>query len=171
MDASSTGAPLLAAATQGLAPAHVPKRYFAKGNYFSLSRRTRFRHLVYPVPETAGLGVHLTLDLQGQARFGPDVEWVTDLHYPVDPARGDAFYAEVRKYWPGLPDGALQADYAGIRPKISGPGEPAADFRIDGPAVHGVAGLVNLFGIESPGLTSSMAIAGEVATLLAQSAR
>jgi L-2-hydroxyglutarate oxidase LhgO len=156
----------VAASIAGFPAAHVPPTFYAKGNYFSLSRRTRFRHLVYPVPETAGLGVHLTLDLQGQARFGPDVEWVTDLHYPVDPARGDAFYAEVRKYWPGLPDGALQADYAGIRPKISGPGEPAADFRIDGPAVHGVAGLVNLFGIESPGLTSCLAIADEVVRAL-----
>jgi L-2-hydroxyglutarate oxidase LhgO len=119
------------------------------------------------VPEAAGLGVHLTLDLGGQARFGPDVQW-TDRPdaLVVDPARGDAFYAEVRKYWPALPDGALQAGYAGIRPKISGPGEPARDFMIQGPAEHGVPGLVNLFGIESPGLTSSLAIGAMVAGLL-----
>jgi L-2-hydroxyglutarate oxidase LhgO len=158
----------LAATIEGLAPGHVPPTFYAKGNYFSLGGRSRFSHLVYPVPEAAGLGVHLTIDLDGQARFGPDVEWVQQIHYPVDPARGDAFYAEVRKYWPGLADGALHPDYAGIRPKLGGPGEPAHDFRIDGPAVHGVPGLVNLFGIESPGLTASLAIAEHVAGLLGQ---
>jgi L-2-hydroxyglutarate oxidase LhgO len=125
--------------------------------------------LIYPVPETAGLGLHLTLDLGGQAKFGPDVQWVKskdDLQ--VDPARGDAFYAEVRKYWPALPNGALQAGYAGIRPKISGPQEAAADFVIQGPRTHGVLGLVNLLGIESPGLTSSLAIALWVNTALTQ---
>ncbi len=152
----------VAASLAGFAPHQVPPTWYAKGNYFSLGRRTRFRHLIYPVPEQAGLGVHLTLDLAGQVRFGPDVEWIDRIDYPVDPRRGDAFYAEVRKYWPALPDGSLQPDYAGIRPKLSGPGEPASDFRIDGPEVHGVQGLVHLFGIESPGLTASLAIADEV---------
>jgi L-2-hydroxyglutarate oxidase LhgO len=123
--------------------------------------------LIYPVPEVAGLGVHLTLDLGGQARFGPDVQWVDSPDdTQVQPERGDAFYAEVRKYWPDLPDGALQPAYAGIRPKISGPGEPARDFYIQGPKDHGIPGLVNLFGIESPGLTSCMAIGEMVAELL-----
>ena len=149
----------LASRFTGLDPQHVPRAYFAKGNYFTLSGRSPFKHLVYPVPEAAGLGVHLTLDQAGQARFGPDVQWVdTPDSTQVDAARGDAFYAEVRKYWPDLPDGSLVPGYAGIRPKTSGPGEPASDFCIQGPADHGVAGLVNLFGIESPGLTSALAI-------------
>jgi L-2-hydroxyglutarate oxidase LhgO len=141
--------------------------YYAKGNYFVLSGRAPFTRLIYPVPVKAGLGVHLTLDLAGQARFGPDVEWVEELDYTVDPARGDEFYGAVRKYWPDLPDGALQPGYSGIRPKIQAPGEPAKDFTILGPADHGVNGLVNLFGIESPGLTASLAIAKEVAAKLA----
>jgi hypothetical protein len=127
-----------------------------------LAGRAPFSRLVYPLPEPGGLGVHLTLDLGGQARFGPDVEWIGAIDYTVDPRRGDAFYAEVRKYWPGLPDGALQPAYAGIRPKLSGPGEPAADFLVQSPAAHGVAGLVNLFGIESPGLTACLALAEHV---------
>lgn len=135
----------------------------AKGNYFRLSGRAPFSHLIYPVPEPGGLGIHLTLDLGGQARFGPDVEWVETEDYRVNPARRDAFEASIRQYWPGLPPGALEPDYAGIRPKLGGPGDPAEDFRIDGPAVHGAAGLVVLAGIESPGLTSALAIAGEVA--------
>jgi L-2-hydroxyglutarate oxidase LhgO len=162
-------APDLAQRMTGLAAQHQPTAYYAKGNYFTLSGRSPFQHLIYPVPEAAGLGVHLTLDLGGQAKFGPDVQWVEskdDLQ--VDPTRGDAFYAEVRKYWPALPDGALQAGYAGIRPKISGPQEAAADFVIQGPHTHGVAGLVNLLGIESPGLTSSLAIAQWVNTALTQ---
>jgi len=145
---------------EGLAAEHVPPSYFAKGNYFTLAGRAPFTRLIYPAPEAAGLGVHLTLDLGGQAKFGPD-----DL--VVDPARGNAFYAEVRKYWPGLPDGALQPGYAGMRPKIQSPHEAARDFVIQGPAEHGVRGLVNLFGIESPGLTSSLAIGERVAALLA----
>ena len=162
----------LAGRTTGLPAQHIPRAWFAKGNYFTLaSGRSPFGRLVYPAPEPdrhlAGLGVHLTIDLGGQTKFGPDVQWTDspdDL--VVDPARGEAFYAEIRKYWPGLPDGALQPGYAGIRPKINGPSDAAADFRIDGPSVHGVPGLVNLFGIESPGLTSSLAIAEHVATLL-----
>ncbi len=145
----------------------IPKAYFAKGNYFSLSGRSPFSRLIYPVPEAAGLGVHLTLDMAGQAKFGPDVEWVdSPEHLSVDARRGDAFYAEVRKYWPGLKDGALIPAYAGIRPKINSPQEAAADFCIMGPQQHGTPGLVHLLGIESPGLTSSLAIAAEVAQLL-----
>ncbi|GAA4356122.1 NAD(P)/FAD-dependent oxidoreductase [Variovorax defluvii] len=167
VNAAGLGAPALARRFEGLPPSVVPRDYFAKGSYFTLTGRAPFTHLIYPVPEPAGLGVHLTLDLGGQAKFGPDVQWVDSPEdLVVDPARGEGFYAEVRKYWPALPDGALAPGYAGIRPKISGPGEPAADFRIEGPEAHGVAGLVNLFGIESPGLTSSMAIARHVASLL-----
>jgi L-2-hydroxyglutarate oxidase LhgO len=145
----------------------LPLAYFAKGNYFTLAGKAPFSRLIYPVPEKAGLGVHLTLDLGGQAKFGPDVQWVEDpADLQVDPRRGDAFYAEVRKYWPDLADGALQAGYAGMRPKINAPHEAAADFMIQGPADHGVPGLVNLLGIESPGLTSSLAIAAHVCGLL-----
>ena len=143
----------------------------AKGHYFSLAARAPFTHLIYPAPVDAWLGVHVTLDLGGQARFGPDLEWLYSvspehIDYAVDPARALPFEAAIRRYWPGLPDGALQPAYSGVRPKIHAPGEPAPDFRIDGPAQHGVAGLVNLFGIESPGLTASMAIAEHVAGLL-----
>jgi len=149
----------VAASLAGLDAHHVPRLGFARGNYFSLAGRAPFTHLVYPLPEPGGLGVHLTLDLGGQARFGPDVEWVDAIDYTVDPRRADAFYAEVRKYWPALPDGALQPAYAGIRPKLAGPGAAAADFLLQAPATHGVPGLVNLFGIESPGLTACLAIA------------
>ena len=169
INAAGLIAPALAHQFSGLAPQLIPTAYYAKGNYFTLSTAAPFRHLIYPVPESAGLGVHLTLDLGGQAKFGPDVQWVdTPDDFQVDASRADAFYAAVRTYWPGLPDGALQSGYAGIRPKISGPNAPAADFLIQGPATHGVAGLVNLFGIESPGLTSSMAIADWVTKLLSQ---
>ncbi len=163
VNAAGLSAPALASRFAGLAPEHVPTAYYAKGNYFTLSGRAPFSHLIYPAPEAAGLGVHLTLDMGGQAKFGPDVQWVDDpADLQVDPRRGDGFYAEVRKYWPGLPDGALQPGYAGMRPKIQAPHEAAKDFVIQGPAVHGVPGLVNLFGIESPGLTSSLAIAERV---------
>ena len=168
VNAAGLQAPALAARTQGLHARHVPTAFFAKGNYFTLAGRAPFARLIYPVPEPGGLGVHLTLDLGGQAKFGPDVQWVDSADdYLVDAARGDAFYAEVRRYWPALPDGALQAGYAGIRPKISGPGQPAADFVIQGEREHGVAGLVNLFGIESPGLTSCLALADRVSATLA----
>ncbi len=167
VNAAGVQAPTLARRFVGLDARHIPGEYYAKGNYFTLAGRSPFARLIYPVPEAAGLGVHLTLDLGGQAKFGPDVQWVVSRDdLVVDPARGDGFYAEVRKYWPALPDGALQAGYAGIRPKISGPGEPARDFLIQGPAAHGVPGLVNLFGIESPGLTSSLAIGALVVDLL-----
>jgi len=159
-------APRLAGAMEGFPAKHVPRAHLAKGSYFTLTGRPPFRHLIYPVPEPGGLGVHLTLDQGGRARFGPDVEWVEGIDYSVDPRRGERFYEAIRAYWPGLADGGLSPAYAGIRPKISGPGEPAADFRIDGPAVHGVPGVVNLFGIESPGLTSSLAIAEHVAALV-----
>jgi L-2-hydroxyglutarate oxidase LhgO len=146
----------------------LPQAHYAKGNYFTLAGQAPFSRLIYPVPEAAGLGVHLTLDLGGQAKFGPDVQWLSDpTDLQVDPNRGDAFYAEVRKYLPGLADGALLPGYAGIRPKINAPSEAAADFLIQGPAEHGVPGLVNLLGIESPGLTSSLAIAAEVGRRLA----
>ncbi|ASP33698.1 NAD(P)/FAD-dependent oxidoreductase [Labrenzia sp. VG12] len=140
----------------------APKAFLAKGNYFKLQGKSPFSRLIYPVPEPGGLGVHLTLDLQHQARFGPDVEWVTERDYAVDPSRGDTFYAAIRSYWPDLQDEALIPDYSGIRPKIAAPGEPAADFRIDGPEAHGLEGLVALYGMESPGLTASLSIANEV---------
>lgn len=154
---------------EGFPRQHLPTAYLARGNYFQLRGRTPFSRLVYPLPEPGGLGVHMTLDLGGQARFGPDVEWIDRIDYWVDPARADVFYAEIRKYWPALCDGALAPAYAGIRPKISGPNDSAADFLIQGPAEHGVPGLVNLFGIESPGLTSCLAIAKEVARIVRQS--
>jgi L-2-hydroxyglutarate oxidase LhgO len=159
-------APSLARGIEGFPAAHAPRELYAKGNYYTLSRRSPFTHLVYPVPEPGGLGVHVTLDLGGRARFGPDVEWVEAIDYRVDPARAQAFYAAIRRYWPGLPDAALEPGYAGIRPKIAGRGEPAADFVVQGPRVHGVPGLVNLFGIESPGLTASLALADDVAAQL-----
>ncbi|HLX81068.1 MAG TPA: NAD(P)/FAD-dependent oxidoreductase [Burkholderiales bacterium] len=159
-------APSIARLMEGF-PAHkIPPEYYAKGNYYSLSSRPPFSRLIYPVPEPGGLGVHVTLDLAGQARFGPDVEWVEKIDYEVDPRRAERFYAAIRRYWPALPDGALAPGYAGIRPKISGPKEPAADFLIQGPAEHGIAGLVNLFGIESPGLTASLALADDVEAIL-----
>ena len=168
VNAAGLQAPALAGRFNGLHARHVPGAYWAKGSYFTLATPAPFSHLIYPVPEAAGLGVHLTLDLGGQAKFGPDVQWVRspdDL--AVDAQRGDAFYAEVRKYWPGLSDGALIPGYAGIRPKIHAPDAPACDFLIQGPQTHGVPGLVNLFGIESPGLTSALAIGDHVLGLLA----
>jgi L-2-hydroxyglutarate oxidase LhgO len=164
-------APQLAARIEGLVPRHVPAPHFLKGSYFSLAGRAPFSRLVYPMHQGAWLGVHLTLDLGGQARFGPDAEWLPDgtdaaaIDYRVDPRRAEAFYGAIRRYWPALPDGALQPAYAGVRPKIHGPGEPAPDFMIEGPAAHGVPGLVNLFGIESPGLTASLAIGEHVAAM------
>ena len=140
----------LARRIDGVPAASIPASYLCKGSYFTLSGRAPFSRLIYPVPQHAGLGVHLTLDLGGQAKFGPDTEWVDSEDYTLDPARADVFYEAVRSYWPALPDHALAPGYTGIRPKISGPREPAADFMIAGPADHGVPGLVNLFGIESP---------------------
>ena len=159
-------APSVAGLIEGFPRERIPPEYYAKGNYYSLTGRPPFSRLVYPVPEPGGLGVHVTLDLAGQARFGPDVEWIERPDYTVDPRRAERFYAAIRRYWPALADGALAPGYAGIRPKISGPNEPAADFVIQGPAEHGVPGLVNLFGIESPGLTASLALADDVAARL-----
>lgn len=162
-------APDFARRIEGVPPETIPRAHLCKGNYYSLSGRAPFRRLIYPVPEKAGLGVHLTLDLGGQARFGPDVEWVDREEYDVDIRRADGFYAAIRRYWPGLPDGALTPGYSGIRPKISGPDEPAADFVVSGPEAHGIGGLVNLFGIESPGLTASLAIGAHVAAVVNRS--
>jgi L-2-hydroxyglutarate oxidase LhgO len=159
VNAAGLHAPALARAIAGVPPDSIPPAYFCRGVYFTLSGRTPFRHLIYPVPMPGGLGVHITLDLAGQARFGPDVEWIDGVDYSVDPRRGDAFYAAVRRYWPGLRDGALQPGYAGIRPKISGPDEAATDFVVQGPEGHGIPGLVNFYGIESPGLTASLPLA------------
>ena len=159
-------APSVARRIGGMPQDLVPGQYYAKGNYYSLAGRAPFSRLVYPVPEPGGLGVHVTLDLAGCARFGPDVEWVERVEYSVDPRRAQAFYAAIRRYWPALPDGALAPAYCGIRPKIAGPGAPAADFVIQGPREHGVPGLVNLFAIESPGLTASLALADHVAACL-----
>jgi len=143
---------------------HVPPLFLARGNYFSLSGRSPFSRLIYPMPNQAGLGVHLTLDLGGQAKFGPDVEWITHINYDVDPQRAARFYEAIRSYWPALPDHALQPAYAGIRPKLVGPGQAAADFLIQGEEEHGIKGLCHLFGIESPGLTASLALAEYVST-------
>ena len=159
-------APALARRFEGLNPELVPTPYFCKGNYFTLSGARPFRRLIYPVPEEAGLGVHVTIDLGGQVRFGPDVEWVDALDYDVDPTRAEVFYDAVRQYYPGLKDGAIEPGYAGIRPKIAPKGTQAADFVIQGPAAHGVPGLVNLFAIESPGLTACLALAEEVENAL-----
>jgi len=166
VNAAGLSAPKLARQIHGLDQAHVPQAYFCKGSYFTLQGRAPFSRLIYPVPQAAGLGVHLTLDLGGQAKFGPDTEWIDTENYDIDPSRGDSFYAAVRRYWPDLKDGALQPGYTGIRPKISGPDEPSADFVLSGPMAHGVPGLMNLFGIESPGITSSLAIAQVVKSQL-----
>jgi L-2-hydroxyglutarate oxidase LhgO len=158
-NAAGLDAPDLACRIEGLAARHVPQVFFAKGTYFTLSGRAPFRRLIYPIPIPGGVGIHLTLDLGHQARFGPDVEWVETIDYGVDPHKAAAFYAAIRRYWPDLADGALQPGYAGIRPKIAGKNAPAQDFLVQGPQDHGLPGLVNLFGIESPGLTASLAIA------------
>lgn len=162
VNAAGHGGPKIAAMIPELAVDFAPRQHFAKGNYFSLTGRAPFSRLIYPAPVSGGLGVHLTIDLSGAARFGPDVEWVEGEDYAVTAARGDAFYAAIRRYWPDLNDGALQPDYAGVRPKLAAKGEPDADFWIKGPEAHGVAGYVGLAGIESPGLTASLAIAEEV---------
>jgi L-2-hydroxyglutarate oxidase LhgO len=165
VNAAGLNAPAIARSIDGMPIELIPPAYFAKGNYFSCTARAPFSHLIYPVPEPGGLGVHLTLDMAGQARFGPDVEWVEQIDYAVDPARAERFYPAIRRYWPALPDGALTPSYSGIRPKIVPPAVAAQDFLIQGPRDHGVAGLINLFGIESPGLTSSLAIADYVGEL------
>jgi L-2-hydroxyglutarate oxidase LhgO len=156
----------VARSIEGIPPHTIPKAWYAKAHYYTLSGKAPFRHLVYPVAHAAFLGVHVTLDLGGQVRFGPDLDWIEGVDYRFDESREPLFYQAIRRYYPDLKDGQLQPGYTGIRPKISGPDEPAADFRIDGPADHGIAGLVNLYGIESPGLTASLAIARHVRSLL-----
>lgn len=163
VNAAGLGAQGVASALHGVPAETIPRQYYAKGNYFALTGRPPFSRLIYPVPEPGGLGIHVTLDLGGQARFGPDVEWVDAPEYSVDANRADRFAAAIRTYWPELPDGALRPNYAGVRPKLVGPGEPAADFIVQDKSVHGVAGLINLYGIESPGLTAALALADEVA--------
>jgi L-2-hydroxyglutarate oxidase LhgO len=166
VNSAGLGAQALARRTDNYPAARVPRLVLAKGNYFGYSARPVFSRLIYPTPVDGGLGTHVTLDLAGRMRFGPDVEWITEENYAVDPGRAQSFYARIRTYWPGLPDGTLAPDYAGIRPKLTGPGEPAADFMIEGPAQHGLPRLVQLFGIESPGLTSSLSLAEDVASYL-----
>lgn len=168
VNAAGLGAQALAATTEGYPAERIPPLVYAKGNYFGCLGKPAFSRLIYPAPVEGGLGTHLTIDLAGRMRFGPDVEWIDGLDFRVDPGRADSFYASIRRYWPGLPDGALVPDYAGIRPKLTGPGETAADFVIDGPAEHGMPGLVQLFGIESPGLTSALSVAEDVAARLAR---
>ncbi|WP_024518997.1 NAD(P)/FAD-dependent oxidoreductase [Bradyrhizobium sp. Tv2a-2] len=165
INSAGLSAPEVARRIAGMPQELIPRAYLAKGNYFSCSAKAPFSRLIYPVPEPGGLGVHLTLDMAGQARFGPDVEWVDHIDYAVDPARAERFYPAIRKYWPTLPDGALMPSYSGMRPKIVPPQIATQDFVIQGPREHGIGGLVNLFGIESPGLTSSLAIAAHVGEL------
>jgi L-2-hydroxyglutarate oxidase LhgO len=167
INSAGHGAQALARATESFPPDRIPRLVLAKGNYFGFSGRPAFSRLIYPAPVEGGLGVHVTLDLAGRMRFGPDVEWIDTMSFEVDPRRADAFYASIRTYWPALPDQSLVPDYSGIRPKLTGPGEPAADFLIDTPVDHGLPGLVHLFGIESPGLTSAMSLAEEVIASLA----
>jgi L-2-hydroxyglutarate oxidase LhgO len=162
VNSAGLGAQALAGATEGYPLARVPRLVLAKGNYYQYAGRSVFSRLIYPAPVEGGLGTHVTLDLAGRMRFGPDVEWIDAINYDVDPRRADSFYASIRTYFPGLRDGALMPDYCGIRPKLTGRGEPAADFMIDGPAEHSLSGLVHLFGIESPGLTSALSIADDV---------
>src|SRR5215510_11525503 len=168
INCAGLGAQRLARATEGYPSERVPRLVLAKGNYFAFSGRPVFSRLIYPVPVPGGLGVHVTLDLAGRMRFGPDVEWIEHEDYDVDPSRALAFYRRIRDYWPTLPDNSLAPDYCGIRPKLTGPGEAAADFMIEGPAQHGLARIVHLFGIESPGLTCALSIAEEVAGYLSR---
>ena len=174
INCAGLSAPALAQKIEGLSKDQIPKAYFAKGNYFSLSGKSPFSHLIYPIPEPGGLGVHLTLDMGGQAKFGPDVEWLEieeegQINYTVDAKRGEGFYAAVRQYWPGLKDGSLQADYSGVRAKIVAPNALAGDFYFDGPHQHQLQGLFNLYGFESPGLTSCLGIAQYLEGLVKES--
>lgn len=174
INCAGLSAPAIAQRIEGLSATQVPKAYFAKGNYFSLSGKSPFTHLIYPIPEPGGLGVHLTLDMGCQAKFGPDVEWLdieseNQIDYTVNPKRSEGFYEAVRRYWPGLKDGALQPDYSGVRAKIVPPNTPAGDFCFNGPKDHGLQGLFNLYGFESPGLTSSLAIARHLEGLIKSS--
>jgi L-2-hydroxyglutarate oxidase LhgO len=158
VNAAGLGAVDLLNRIEGYPKDRIPTMYLGRGNYFTVTERSPFKHLIYPVPHAAGLGIHATLDLGKRVRFGPDVEWIDRIDYSVNASRAPLFYEAIRRYWPRLADGALTPDYTGIRPKLHGPGQPQPDFRIESAADHGLAGLVNLLGIESPGLTSSMAI-------------
>ena len=166
INAAGLGAQKIVSAIDGFPLDKVPPLHYAKGNYFTLNGKAPFEHLIYPLPGKASLGTHYTRDLGGQGRFGPDVQWIGEIDYNVDPGRAESFYAAIRRYWPGLTDNALNPAYSGIRPKVQAPGEATADFIIQDAGVHGVSGLINLFGIESPGLTSSLAMADEVASRL-----
>lgn len=166
VNAAGLGAQALARRIEGYPAARVPRLVLAKGNYFGFAGRPVFSRLIYPAPIDGGLGIHVTLDLAGRMRFGPDVEWIEAQDYDVDARRARLFYPRIRAYWPGLPDNSLFPDYAGIRPKLTGPGEPAADFVVDGPSAHNLPGLVQIFGIESPGLTAAISLADEVVTHL-----
>jgi L-2-hydroxyglutarate oxidase LhgO len=166
VNSAAFGAHKIAETIDGLDAAHVPPLYYARGCYFTLSGKPAFSRLIYPVPEPGGLGVHVTLDMGGQVKFGPDVEWIPELNYDLNPARAEKFYAAIRRYFPALPDDALQPGYTGVRPKLKNQGEGDADFVISGPDNHGIPGLINLFGIESPGLTSSLALASRVTAAL-----
>ena len=167
VNSAGLGAQALARRTDDYPEQRVPRLVLARGNYFGYTGRPALSRLVYPAPRIdGGLGTHVTIDLAGRMRFGPDVEWIEEENYNVNPERAQLFYASIRRYWPGLPDNSLQPDYAGIRPKLTGPGEPAADFMIDTPAEHGLARLVHLFGIESPGLTASLSLAEHVVASL-----
>ena len=167
INAAGLAAQTVARSLRGMPKGKIPRLHLAKGNYYALAGRAPFSRLIYPMPEGGGLGVHLTLDIGGQARFGPDVEWVDEIDYRVDPRRADGFYAAIRRYWPDLRDGTLEPAYAGIRPKIERPGGPSTDFMIQTAACHGIPSLVNCFGVESPGLTSSLAIAEGVLAQIA----
>ncbi|MEY4238049.1 MAG: hypothetical protein RL339_650 [Pseudomonadota bacterium] len=166
INCSGLHAPKLAASLTGLDQLHVPIAHYAKGHYYRMAGKAPFSHLIYPVPEDGGLGVHLTLDLGGQAKFGPDVRWISEIDYAFDDSRRDDFIAAVRSYFPSLDSDRFEPDYTGIRPKLAGPGSDEQDFKIEGESLHGIPGLVNLFGIESPGLTASLAIADYVERLL-----
>ena len=174
INCAGLSAPAIAQKIEGLHSDQIPKAYFAKGNYFALTGKSPFKHLIYPIPEPGGLGVHLTLDMAGQAKFGPDVEWLDiesehQIDYTVNPQRSEGFYEAVRRYWPALKDGALQPDYSGVRAKIVPANAPAGDFCFNGPSEHGLQGLFNLYGFESPGLTSSLAIARHLEGLIKSS--
>jgi L-2-hydroxyglutarate oxidase LhgO len=169
VNAAGLDAQRVALSIEGFPPAAVPRQHRAKGSYFALGAKAPFKHLIYPTPVDGGLGVHLTLDMAGQARFGPDVEWLADeapIDFAVDLRRSAGFEDDIRRYWPGLPDGVLQPAYSGVRPKLSGPGAPAADFMLASPSQHGVPGVIQLFGIESPGLTASLALAEHVRAMV-----
>lgn len=166
INAAGLQAHAVAAAIEGFPAQHIPQIHYAKGNYFTLSGRAPFKRLIYPVGEHGWLGIHMTIDLAGAARFGPDLEWIEAVDYAVSVAHAAQFYESIRQYWPTVERERLQPAYAGVRPKLTGPGEPPKDFLISGPQQHGIAGIINLFGMESPGLTSSLAIGDVVAAMV-----